>query len=214
MLKAIVFDVDGVLLDSEKAIFSFFKDMLKTFGFPKPSEERINASYGKTTKEWVLDLTGKIKKEKLNEMMKWAHEHYFKDYLFKKAKLFSNTRKVLEVLSKDYLLFILSNNEKKVLEEILEKYGIKKYFKKALSREDVKKYKPNPEGINKLIKEFKLKKEEIIYVGDTEIDVITGNKARIKTIIIGKREINLKGLKFYRIKSISELSRVLRIISK
>ncbi len=212
MIKAVIFDIDGVLLDSKKAIFSFFNDMLKIFGFKEVPKEKIDASYGKTTDEWIHDLTGSISKEEFKRMIDWAHKHYFKNYLIKKAKLFSNSVKTLEILSKKYLLFIITNNEKPVMKKILENYKIKKYFKKVLSRNDIKKHKPSTEGIKKIMKEYSLKNNEVVYVGDTTIDAIMGNKAKVKTIIVGKREIKTNGLKFYRINKISELTKLIKVI--
>jgi HAD superfamily hydrolase (TIGR01549 family) len=64
------------------------------------------------------------------------------------------------------------------LANILDKFG---FF---VGREDVRKWKPDPEGILKIKNHFNAKREEIIYFGDLEKDILAGKNAGIDTYLI------------------------------
>ncbi len=80
-------------------------------------------------------------------------------------------------------LGLLTTTPSKPLKAVVSKFSLKDYFDVMLAKEDVKN-KPNPEGLNKIITEFKIKKEECLYVGDSPIDILTGKAAGIKTIAV------------------------------
>ena len=64
-----------------------------------------------------------------------------------------------------------------------KKFSLKDYFDIMIAKEDAKN-KPNPEGLNKIITEFGIRKDECLYVGDSPIDILTGKAAGVKTIAV------------------------------
>jgi len=78
-------------------------------------------------------------------------------------------------------LAILSLNTNQTIKKSLELAGIEAKFDYILGREDVRSWKPEPEGLLRIMEHYNVKKEEMIYFGDLEKDLITGANAGIET---------------------------------
>jgi len=81
-------------------------------------------------------------------------------------------------------LAILSLNTKRTIKKSLELAGIEKYFDIIIGREDVRSWKPDPEGLLKIKNHFDLKKQDLVYFGDLENDIKTGKNAGIDAYYI------------------------------
>jgi HAD superfamily hydrolase (TIGR01549 family) len=92
-----------------------------------------------------------------------------------------NTLKVLK--SKAVKLGLLTTTPRKPLKAVVRKLAIGKYFDIMLAKDDAKS-KPDPDGLNQIITEFGIRKNECLYVGDSPIDVLTGKAAGVRTIAI------------------------------
>ena len=100
------------------------------------------------------------------------------------SQLFKGTVELLNNLSKKFDLAIFTSSKRKVILELLEKFGIKEYFKSVLSMDDVNNPKPNPEGILKAISELNYGPDNIIYVGDLKTDILAARAANISSIAV------------------------------
>jgi phosphoglycolate phosphatase len=81
-------------------------------------------------------------------------------------------------------LFVSTNKNNIIAKILLKKLKIIKYFKYIVGFNTYKYKKPNPLHLKAICKKFNLKKEEILYIGDTEIDSIMANKYRVKFALI------------------------------
>ncbi|GAG52197.1 unnamed protein product, partial [marine sediment metagenome] len=79
---------------------------------------------------------------------------------------------------------ILSLNTRDTIIQALELANIRDKIELIIGREDVRKWKPAPEGLIKIQNHFKIKKEEIVYFGDLENDLLTGENAGIDAYLI------------------------------
>ena len=117
------------------------------------------------------------------------------------------TIETLKILNKKYLMGIITSGEKQIANATLKKHD--KLFDFILTAEDYSKPKPNPLSLLKIMKKYKLKGNNVIFVGDNVKDIIFGKNAKTKTI--GKIDVlfNKKQLQKYKpdaiIKNISDL---------
>lgn len=81
-------------------------------------------------------------------------------------------------------LAILSLNTRRAIISSLKLAKIHKKIDFIVGREDVRKWKPNPEGLLKIQYHYNVKKEQMIYFGDLKKDVLTGNNAGIDAFFI------------------------------
>jgi len=126
----------------------------------------------------LFDFIGSI--DNRNEVYSIIYE-----YETKNVDYSSINKKILNVLElKDKKFAIFSLNTKKTIFHILKRFDIDTKFDLIISCEDVNKYKPDPQGLEKIISFWKCNKNEVIFIGDTLKDIKAGQKAGIRTILI------------------------------
>ena len=98
--------------------------------------------------------------------------------------IFFINNKELFGVKEDAKLAVLSLNTRDTINKSLKLADIDNKIDYIIGREDVRKWKPDPEGLLKIQEYFKIKKEEMIYFGDLEKDIITGKNAGIEAYLI------------------------------
>ena len=189
MIKAILFDMDGVLVDSHDAWFYIFNKALNKFEGREVTVEEFDS------KIWSIafDQTAKkYFKVPIQDIRDYYTELY-NDYK-KRLKLMNNVKETLsELKSKDIKLVVVSNTQKSVIERLLADIGLLEFFNLCIGGDSVEKGKPEPDILYKALELLKLNKDEALFVGDTKYDKMAAEKAGIKFIgfkIDGDKKIN------------------------
>lgn len=167
MIKAILFDMDGVLIDSHDAWFDIFNATLKNFGFDTILVSKFDEDV------WGINFAKTAAKYFPGKRIEEIREYFYKifDKFIAKVKKIKNVDKTLKYLkNKNLKLVVVSNGQSNLVKKLLEKIDIKKYFNLIIGGERVKDGKPNPEIILIACNELKLKPSETILVGDTIYD--------------------------------------------
>jgi HAD superfamily hydrolase (TIGR01509 family) len=181
MMKTIIFDMDGTIIDSDSLVLKIYDELICQFHpfYPLSSiskEDLLSNSYIDNLKrlyETVLD-------EHLTYVKK-LFNIYYPTYL----KLFPNTIKMLDELKKNKIsIFLVTSEIKEICHLELDYLEIKHYFDEIITYDDVVNKKPNPEGLLKLINQYHLNIEECLFVGDQKSDFIAGKQAHMKTGIM------------------------------
>lgn len=182
MIKGVVFDFDGTLVDSMKLIHKVFNDALKKQGLPLIELDLLGRMAGRQIGEII-----RLKVDVLESTVEEIRQDMFEGYMAgckTDCQLFPNVRSVLkELKSRGIKLGIFTTTPRRPLEFVINRFGLKDYFDISLAKEDVKS-KPNPYGLERIIKEFGIRKDECLYVGDSPADILAGKAAGVKTIII------------------------------
>lgn len=178
MKKAVLFDIDGTLLDSYDFVFEGMKYSLTFHGHPYPFKNKIQQAMGKPLNEFykVLFPDGNI------ESLAEKHREFQKDN-FHLIQPFPKVNKILkELKEKGFLLAAISNRMRKSLIHSLEMNKILSFFDVILSAEDVANPKPHKEHVLAALKTLKVKQENAFMVGDTDEDIKAGQNAGVKTV--------------------------------
>jgi len=210
MLKAVIFDFDGVIYNTPKYAFKARDIYLSKF----------NIKITKKQDKKLLLIPAK-------DFIKWINNHFkvninYKQYLKETAKiekqLLKNknlpkpgVRRLINSLIKNNIkIAIATSCERKVLLERLKKIGLKDKFNTFVSVEDIKKHKPFPDEYLFAAKKLKVDPKDCVALEDAPLGVRAINKAKMKSIgVLGdftkpidfkKENANLI------IKSISELT--------
>jgi len=177
-MKAILFDMDGVLVESHDAWFYIFNKALKKF----ENKEITRKEFDKVIWSKAFD---KVAKKYFTAPIKEIRDYYttiYDDYL-KRLTVMPNANEALSNLkSKRIKLVIVSNTNRSVIELLLKDIGLSKYFSFVLGGDDVKNGKPEPDIIFKALDILKLEKEEVLFVGDTKWDKLAAKKANVKFV--------------------------------
>ena len=177
-VKVVLFDLDGVLVDSMRAWFYVFNDTLRHFGFKKLMKKNFAKGFGSPIEQDIKNhFTGKTITEVVN-----CFDMYFKKRK-NLVKIFPESKKVLSSLKKRSIkLALLSNSTRFIVLAILNHFKIRKYFDVVLTMQDVKSRKPAPEMVLKACKKLVVKPENAIVVGDTKYEMIAGRRAGCVTV--------------------------------
>lgn len=177
--KAVLFDVDGVLLDTWDFVFQALQYTLSFHGYPK-SMDQIRQVMGQP----LLDFYSSLVPEGPAEVLAQTHKS-FQEERFHLSKAFPKAKNVLKTLkSKGILLGAITNRTRDSLDRSLKNAQIFKYFDVILSAEEVKNPKPHPDHIHTALKKLKVKPDQAYMVGDTEVDILVGKNAGVKTIAV------------------------------
>lgn len=185
-VKAVLFDIDGVLLDSFDAGLRLFQDMLVYMGYPKPTRSEFKKVFHLPLVPVLKHLT----KSELTEELERLHEIIEKVPYH--AELLSEppyTKETLKTLHKKYKLGIITSRNKEGLSKRYFPYShTQKYFSVFVTVEDVKHHKPHPEPLLLAAKRLKLNPGECVYIGDSHTDIEAGKSAGMKTILYGGKK--------------------------
>ncbi len=180
MIKNIIFDFDGVLVDSEILVAKAFSKYMKNFGIEIDKKEFANFAGNKTIQ--VIDILSQ--KYSIKDKQK-----FFDDIMEIASNIYKNELTTVEgayeFVSKTKLnLFIGSNSTKDRIINGLHKVELTKYFKpeQVYSFDLVEKPKPNPDIYLKAIEDNNLKKNHTIIIEDSVVGVKAGVSAGVKVI--------------------------------
>jgi HAD superfamily hydrolase (TIGR01509 family) len=178
--QAIVWDIDGTLVESEQLHFTALQNFIKDTGgkltgnykdFIGKSLTNILEKYVQTTK--VIDNKKAVDSINTN-YSKLIKPKYVRDGIKELMSTIYNDRKIRQACA--------SNGERKVVTANLNKTGLNDYVEFAISGEDVVNSKPDPEIYQKACKQLNIHPNNVIAVEDSELGVKAAKKAGLLTI--------------------------------
>jgi HAD superfamily hydrolase (TIGR01509 family) len=108
-----------------------------------------------------------------------------------KAKAFPGVPMLLRHLdSMGIEMGIVTNNSREILTLGLAHLGLDAYFSHQITRNDVVQTKPHPEGIMRVLDVMALRPDEVIFVGDTENDILAASQAGVISAFVGWSVLN------------------------
>ncbi len=178
MKKAILFDIDGTLLDTWDFVMEAVRNSLALHGHSRPAEKEIKKALGKSLEEFYQALLPSVSTQKLA-----CTHHQFQEENFHLIKPFPKIKSTLKALRKSkFLLAAVSNRKRKSLIKSLEMTGIFAYFDIVVCADDVSNPKPHQKHLQVALEYLKVKPENAYMVGDTNQDILAGKNAKIKTV--------------------------------
>lgn len=182
MKKYILFDNDGVLVETENWYYEANKKALKELGLTLQMEtyQEIMARGGTA---WEVAINAGIKTE-IIDRKRIQRDVYYQEYLHTKNLEIPNVKKVLNSLSKKYKMAIITTSRRVDFELIHKNRGISDFMEFVLCVEDYKRAKPYPDPYLKGLKEFNASPEHSIVVEDSQRGLISAVNANIECVIV------------------------------
>ncbi|MFW0712563.1 HAD family hydrolase [Aliarcobacter butzleri] len=182
MNKIILFDLDGTLIDSTDAIVSTFRFAFKEQGFDfRGSDKNIKDLIG-----YPLDIMFErlgVSKQKVWDYVD-SYKNRYRVISVEQTTLLENAFEAVQLASKIARVSVVTTKTRMYTIPILDNFNITQYFEVIIGRENVENPKPHPEPILKTLAQmnYDKNKDEVYMIGDTKLDLICANEAKVNAI--------------------------------
>lgn len=185
-IKAVIFDMDGVLIEAKDWHYEALNQALELFGYTISRHEHLTSYDGLPTKVKLQRLSlEKGLPTSLHEFINEIKQQYTINLIHRYCRPRFNHEYALSRLKKEgYRIGLASNSIKLTIDLMMDKAKLAHYFSLILSNQDVQHPKPNPEIYTKAIHNLELKPEECLVVEDNEngIQAAKGSGAHVMIV--------------------------------
>ena len=184
MKKAVLFDLDGTLLDTLQDLQEAVNFSLEKHGYPTRGLEHVRKSIGNGVAKLIERcLPNGEKTNDYEEVLKDFREYYLA-HANVHTKAYSGMKEtLLSLKEKGYFLAVITNKLDKAANKLIEQY-YPYIFDFVLGDVPNLQKKPNREMIDFVIKGFNLDRENTLYVGDTNVDYETATNSEVKVLLV------------------------------
>ena len=183
-IKAVIFDLDGVLSDTDRTRFDLLKILAKKRGLDL-KEEDYKKSVGRRTEIFLKDLFGGVlNDEEIRKIYLERKEEYHKNpqsFISPQPHAFECCKRLSE---EGFTLAIASGAQSKDIQLVLGELGVSPYFKVIVGSDMIMKMKPHPETYLKCVEKLGFAKEECIAVEDSPTGVAAAKSAGITCVAV------------------------------
>ena len=175
-LRALIFDLDGTLIDSKLDLIHSVNAMLREMQRPQLAAETISGYVGHGAPQLVARaLGGTAREDELKHALQFFLG-YYEDHKMDNTCAYPGVPETLARLS-HVPMAVLTNKPARISVRILNSLGLAKYFRAIYGGNSFESKKPDPFGANKILQEFSIAARETLIIGDSEVDVQTARNA-------------------------------------
>src|SRR5215469_16179352 len=173
---ALIFDLDGTLIDSKQDLIRSVNAMLAATGREPLHEDTVSSYIGHGAPRLVARALGNgATEEECERALKFFLAHY-DEHKMDSTCTYPGVAEALEEL-RELPMAVLTNKPVRVSNRILEGLGLAKYFRAVYGGNSFETKKPDPLGAKKILNELSASPAEAMIIGDSEVDVQTARNA-------------------------------------
>jgi phosphoglycolate phosphatase len=184
-VRALIFDLDGTLIDSKLDLIHSVNAMLHEMGRAQLDEQTISGYIGHGAPMLVSRALGGIAKEEEMERALQFFLAYYEEHKLDNTCTYPGVAAILAQLhQKQIPMAVLTNKPVRISVRILESLKLAPFFRRVYGGNSFDTKKPDPLGANTLLTEFGVAPEEAMLVGDSEVDVQTARNANTIAVAV------------------------------
>lgn len=184
MYDTIIFDLDGTLLNTIEDLTDAVNYTLVNYGFSKRTTEEVKSFVGNGMENLLkksLPIT--VKEDKFKEIFNFYKNYYSKNSQ-KKTHLYEGVLEMLrELKDRNIKISLVSNKNHNSVLDLYDLY-FREYMKVVIGDRPGFRRKPSPDSIYEAIKVMGAEKENTLYIGDSEVDILTAQNAGIPCVLV------------------------------
>lgn len=180
MIKAVVFDLDGTLLNTLDDLKESTNFALRKFNYPERTLEEVRCFVGNGVRKLIERAVPEDCKN-IDECLEVFKNNYSEN-MYNHTQAYNGILKILEELHKDKVkIGVVSNKFDSAVKDLCKKY-FGDLVDTAIGQNDDVPKKPAPDGVLKAMKILGSDKNSTIYAGDSDVDIQTAKNAGLKCI--------------------------------
>ena len=179
MKKGILFDLDGTLLDSLDDLTDAVNHTLRCYGCPERTREQVRFAIGNGARRLIRLSVPEEKDEAFVDEVLQAYQKYYAEHCRIKTRPYEGVLEALTQLQKTWPVAIVSNKPDVAVKPLCADYFPGVY---ALGETPDCKRKPAPDMVHKAMAQLGV--DTCIYVGDSDVDVVTANNAGVPCLSV------------------------------
>jgi phosphoglycolate phosphatase len=194
LIRGIIFDFDGTLIDSYEAIAESLNHVRSSFDQPPLPMEEIKGMVGHGLEHLIERAVGA---QRIGEGVKLFRQSYAA-LCERKTSILPQVKETLDELDRrGYQMAIATNKPSYFARDILRALEMEHLFAEVLGPNDVERPKPDPEMLEIIMMRVGLSPDEVVYIGDMLIDIEVARRAGVAVYAIptgsASRESLLEG---------------------
>jgi phosphoglycolate phosphatase len=174
---ALVFDLDGTLIDSRRDITTAINRMRAGYGLPPLALERVVTMVGEGARVLIeRAVGGELPPAELDPALR-RYLAFYDEVLLDTTRAYPGVPEMLAALAGAYPVALLSNKGEAPSRRILEGLGLAPLFRLVLGGDSLPTRKPDPAGLRLAAERLGVGTEDLMLIGDTRIDALTAQAA-------------------------------------
>lgn len=184
MKKAIIFDMDGTLLNTLEDLYQSTNAALVRYGFPERTLEEVRQFVGNGAINLMRKAVPEGEENPHFQDCLHAFKEHYGEHLNDHTGPYDGIPELLRKLSKESVpMAIVSNKPDFAVRELNEKF-FGSWIRVAIGESEGIRRKPAPDTVEQAAKELGVRMEDCIYVGDSEVDLETAKNCRIPCVSV------------------------------
>lgn len=180
MYHSVIFDIDGTLIQTDKAILSSLQRVLKEETGKTFQLDDLDFLMGLP----AIDILKRLEVDDIERVLKKWDE--YQSQCHSEMCVYPEIEDILKVfIDRGLNTGIVTSKSKQEFDNDFEPFGLAKYFTYVISADDTEKHKPDPDPLLKFMEKAKVDPETILYVGDTLYDLNCAKAAGIDFALAG-----------------------------
>jgi phosphoglycolate phosphatase len=182
MIRGMIFDLDGTLVDTIEDLADAMNEGLSSLGCPTLTVEQAAGMVGSGLKNFVSQALPADRQDLQADLLSRMVSFYRQNCL-NKTRPYEGLVETLDLLRrKGIRLAVLTNKNQAPAEIIVNHYFGTDLFNPVIGALDGRKVKPDPQTTLEIIQAWGLERSQVLYVGDSDIDVLTAKAAQVTCV--------------------------------